>query len=220
MMKRILCVSIIALVLTACSDNKAYETAVCTLADISGTYADQKPDIIRIIKAGIIPNLNPGDSLFFITIDSNSYDEENLKYKLTLDYIPSKASEQKLAFASNLDSFAKNDARAKFTDISGAMMLCSDYLKKTGSGTQGIMIFSDMKEELQAGLKREFSEDEFKNMDIAAMNVIKLGGDSTNPEVYRSRLADWEKRVKSAGAATWNTIIDPTKIPEYIESIK
>ena len=70
-----------ALLLSACSDNKQYETAVCALADISGTYADEKKGMVNIIKAGVIPKLVPGDSLFLITIDSSSYDEDNLKGK-------------------------------------------------------------------------------------------------------------------------------------------
>src|SRR5688500_18261901 len=99
----------IALLLLAagCGDSKQYETAMCALIDVSGSYAQEKPNIVRIIKAGLIPNLEPGDSLFFITIDSNSYNEEDLLAKVTLDYIPSKANDQKLAFANTLDEFAK-----------------------------------------------------------------------------------------------------------------
>ena len=220
MIKHIVTVLIAIIAVSGCSDNKSYQTAICGLIDISGTYADQKSEVVQILKRGILPNLSPGDSIFFITIDSNSYDEENLKGQMTLDFIPSKANNQKLAFAELLDEFADQKSKAKFTDISGAMMLCADYLKNTGSGTQAMMIFSDMKEELQAGLSRDFSKEEFKDMHISAMNVIKLGQDSSNPEVYRSRLSAWEKRVTDAGAASWNTIIDPTKIPEYIENLK
>ncbi|HEX7027109.1 MAG TPA: membrane lipoprotein lipid attachment site-containing protein [Gammaproteobacteria bacterium] len=219
-MKRTLYIACIALILAGCSDNKRYETAICALADISGTYADQKQDVARIIKAGLIPNLEPGDSLFFITIDSNSYEEENLKFKLNLDYIPSKANDQKLAFATNLDEFAKDQTRSRYTDISGAMMLCADYLRNTGSGNQAMVIFSDMKEELQPGLKRKFRETEFSAMHIAALNVIKLGQDSTNPEIYRKRLSEWEKRIKGSGAESWDTILDASKIPEYVEQLK
>jgi hypothetical protein len=223
-MKKIIKISTIAtalLLLTAsCGDSKQYETAMCALIDVSGTYAHEKPNVVRTIKAGLIPNLEPGDSLFFITIDSNSYNEEDLMAKVTLDYIPSKANEQKLAFAKALDAFAKSDLHSGHTDISGAMMLCSDYLKNTGSGNRAIVIFSDMKEELKAGLKREFKPTEFENTDIAALNVIKLNNDSTDPEIYRQRMSEWEKRVLAAGAKSWTMIIDSTKIPEYIEQLK
>jgi hypothetical protein len=205
---------------TGCSDSKQYETAMCALIDVSGTYAHEKANVVRTIKAGLLPGLEPGDSLFFITIDSNSYTEEDLIAKVTLDYIPSKANEQTLAFAKTLDEFAKTNLRSSHTDISGAMMLCSDYLRNTGSGNRSIIIFSDMQEELQPGLKREFKPTEFEGTDIAALNVIKLSKDSTDPEIYRQRMIDWEKRVLAAGAKSWTLILDATKIPEYIERLK
>ncbi len=210
----------LSLVCSACGDNKRHETAICALMDISGTYADEKPNVIKIVKAGIVPQMSPGDSLFFITIDSNSYDEQNLKASLTLDYTPSKANRQKLAFATKLDEYAKTGGQARFTDISGAMMLCTDYLKKTGSGNQSIIVFSDMREELKEGFKRNFDENEFEGINIAAMNVIKLSPDSSDPKLYRDRLASWEKRVLKSGANAWEVIIDPLKIPEYIERLR
>lgn len=206
--------------LTACSDNKAYETALCAMADISGTYADEKENVARIIKAGVISEMMPGDSLIFVTIDSNSYKEENLKSTLKLDYIPSNANQQKLAFAKKLDEFSEDPNRSDYTDISGAMMLCADYLESTGSGNQAMLIFSDMKEELQDGLVRDFSEDQLEGMHIAAMNVIKLNADSVDPAIYRQRLQDWEQRVKHANAGSWQVIVDPVKIPEYIEQLR
>jgi hypothetical protein len=208
------------LLATGCGDSKQYETAMCALIDVSGTYAHEKPNIVGIIKAGLIPHLEPGDSLFFITIDSNSYNEEDLMAKVTLDYIPSKANEQKLSFAKALDEFSKNNLRSSHTDISGAMMLCMDYLKQTGSGNRSIILFSDMKEELAPGVKREFRPTEFEGADVAALNVIKLNKDTMDPEVYRQRMTDWEKRVLAAGAKSWTMILDASKIPEYIEQLK
>jgi hypothetical protein len=222
-MRKIIKISIAATSLmlsVGCSDSKLYETAMCALIDVSGTYAHEKANVVRTIKAGLLPGLEPGDSLFFITIDSNSYNEEDLRAKVTLDYIPSKANEQTLAFAGTLDEFAKGDLRSGHTDISGAMMLCSDYLKNTGSGNRSIIIFSDMREELAPGLKREFRPNEFEGTDIAALNVIKLNKDTTDPEIYRQRMSDWDKRVMAAGAKSWTLILDATKIPEYIEQLK
>ncbi len=210
----------VASVAAACTDSKKYETSYCALVDISGTYAKEKKSVVNIIKAGIVPEMVPGDTLFFVKIDSNSYAEENLVKKLTLDYRPTKANSEKLAFAKNLDKFAKSKARSRLTDISGALMLCSDYLKATESGTQVMFVFSDMKEELASGVVRKFADDEFDGMDIAAMNVIKLNRDSVNPEVYRKRLRKWDQRITSAGARSWNTLLDATKIQEFINKVK
>jgi len=209
-----------ATLLSSCSDNKQYETAICALADISGTYADEKKNMVNIIKAGIIPRLVPGDSLFLITIDSSSYDEENLKGKLTLDYRPSQANKQRLEFANVLDKFAQKKTSAKFTDISGAMMLCSGHLKSTMAGTQIMFIFSDMKEELKPGIKRSFNNDEFENINIAAMNVIKLNEDNIDPQIYRSRMKKWEKRILKHSAKSWNATLVPTDISDYIDNLR
>jgi hypothetical protein len=209
-----------ATVVSACSDSKKYETSYCALMDISGTYASEKASVVNIIKAGIVPEMIPGDSLFFVKIDSNSYAEENLVTKLTLDYRPTKANSQKLAVAKVLDDYGKGNAKSRLTDISGALMLCSDYLKSTQSGTQVMFVFSDMKEELPSGVVRKFAADEFDGIDIVAMNVIKLDKDSSNPEVYRKRLKNWNKRIIDSGARSWNTLIDATKIQEFIYEVK
>lgn len=205
---------------TACTDSKQYETSYCALVDISGTYAREKNSVVKIIKAGILPEMIPGDSLYFITIDSNSYNEENLVTKLTLDYRPTTANNQKFALSKKLDKFASGNAKSSRTDISGAMMLCSDYLKEAQSGTQVMIVFSDMHEELPSGVVRRFADDEFSGIDIAAMNVIKLNKDSTNPEVYRDRLKDWDDRIVGSGASSWTTLLDSSKIQEFIEKVK
>ncbi len=204
----------------ACTDSKIYETSYCALVDTSGTYAREKGNVVRIVKAGVVPQMVPGDSLFFVKIDSNSYAEENLVTKLTLDYRPSKANSQKLALAKTLDKFAGSSARSNLTDISGALMLCSDYLKATQSGTQIMFVFSDMKEELPKGVVRKFEPDEFGGINIAAMNVIKLNRDSSNPEVYRSRLKQWDRRIVNSGAKSWDNLIDASKIQEFIVAVK
>jgi hypothetical protein len=217
---RCLLVAGLFFLVAGCSGNRQYETAMCALGDISGTYADQKPTVVNLIKAGILPSMVPGDSLFFITIDSNSYNEDNLKQKVTLDYRPSYANRQKLEFANALDDFAASNARSSYTDISGAMMLCGDYLKSTGAGTKLMFIFSDMEEDLEQGVTRVFEKDEFDGIHIAAMNVIKLAKDSSDPQVYRDRLRDWDKKVMDAGAAEWQVLFQASHIPEFIEKAK
>lgn len=215
-----LLVSLLILGSTACTDNKRYETAYCTLIDTSGTYASEKRNVVNIVKAGVVPEMVPGDSLFFVKIDSNSYAEDNLVTRLTLDYRPTKANSQKLALAKTLDNFADGKARSKLTDISGALMLCSDYLKATQSGTQIMFVFSDLQEELPKGVVRQFDADEFKGINIAAMNVIKLNKDSSNPEIYRSRLKNWDERLLGSGAKSWDNLIDASKIQAFIYAAK
>ena len=220
MIKKCLLAAALATTVAGCTDSKQYETSYCSLIDISGTYAGEKSSVVNTVKAGIVPQMIPGDSLFFVKIDSNSYSEDNLVTRLTLDYRPTRANSQKLAVAHKLDEFGKGRARSNLTDISGALMLCSDYLKATGSGTKVMFVFSDMNEELPKGVVREFARDEFEGIDIVAMNIIKLDKDSANPEVYRKRLEQWQQRATASGARSWNTLIDGTKIPEYIVQVK
>ena len=220
LIKHIVLVVWVSSIVAACTDSKEYETSFCTLVDISGTYSAEKKSVVNIVKAGILPQMVPGDSLFFVKIDSNSYAEENLVTKLTLDYRPTQANSQKLVLAKTLDKFGASKAKSNLTDISGAMMLCSDFLKATQSGTQVMFVFSDMKEELGSGVVRKFADDEFEGIDIAAMNVIKLNKDSDNPEIYRKRLKKWNKRIIGSGASSWTTLLDATKIQEFIDKAK
>ncbi len=213
-------VAFATILLQGCSDNAAYEAAVCVLADVSGTYADEKEEIVKITKSRIVSKMLPGDSLFFIRIDSNSYNEDDLIANLQLDYTPSKANQQKIAMGSRLDEFAQAETRSRYTDISGAMMLCTDHLNTTKSGNRILFVFSDMKEELKPNLKRQFAADEFENIHVAAMNVIKLNADSANPKVYRDRLSEWEERILNAGAHSWGVFNDSARIPDYIQQLR
>ena len=52
--------------LLSCTSSKNYAQAICVLVDVSGTYADQKPEVVNVIKRGILPKLQPGDSVFVI----------------------------------------------------------------------------------------------------------------------------------------------------------
>src|SRR5439155_243167 len=109
-----------------------------------GQDSDQKPEVVNVIKTGILPKMQPGDSLFVIRIDDESYKKANLEGGMTLDVRPSKANAQKLAFATQLDQFATKHERSRHTDIRGAMMLGAEYLKETGAGQSTIVVFSDL----------------------------------------------------------------------------
>lgn len=210
--------SLLALPLVlSCSSGKNYAQAVVALVDVSGTYADQKPEVVNVIKRGILPKLLPGDSLFVIRIDDESYRKANVEGQMTLDMRPSKANAQKLAFASRMDQFASKHMSSRHTDIRGAMMLGAEYLKETGAGLRTMVVFSDMEEDLPKGVKRTLAPDEFAGMRILAMNVKKLSADNANPTVYRQRLASWQQQVKSHGAKEFQIVLAPDKLDELLE---
>ena len=201
----------------SCSSGKNYAQAIVALVDVSGTYADQKPVVVNVIKRGILPKLQPGDSIFVIRIDDESYKKANVEGGMTLDVRPSKANAQKLQFASQMDDFAAKHQRSRHTDIRGAMMLASEYLKETGAGQRTMVVFSDMEEDLPKGVKRTLAPDEFAGMRILAMNVKKLNGDNMNPTVYRQRLASWQQQAKSHGAKEFQVVLEPEKLDELLE---
>jgi hypothetical protein len=205
---------------TGCLDMKASETAICVLIDVSGTYADQKSDVVKILKREVIPNLVPGDTLITIVIDSESYQKENVTTLTTLDARPSRANAQKLALAQELDAFGSSSVQSRFTDIPGAMMLGAEYLQEARGQNRVMLVFSDLQEELPAGAKRDLRSDEFRGIHVVAMNVKRLGQDNADPEVYRRRLQSWQKRVEGAGGSGWRIVMDANQLPGVLDELR
>lgn len=203
-----------------CDNSRRYDQAIAVLIDISGTYADEKGEVVRIIKREILPAMVPGDTLLVITIDSQSYEKDNLITLMTLDQRPSEANAQKLLVAKQLDVLAKSDARSSHTDILGAMMLGSEYLRELASGSRVMLIFSDMEQDLPAGVKRKTHETEFEDIRVLAINVKRLQGDNIDPEGFRDRLSAWEKSVMAANAVGWQVMMDSTKLPTLLAQIR
>ena len=208
------------LVLAGCNDARRYDQAICVLIDESGTYADQKHEVMRILKREVLPAMEPGDTLLVIRIDGESYGKDNVEALITLDARPSRANAQKLALAQKLDAMAQRSLASEHTDIPGAMMLGSEYLRELGSGSRVMLVFSDMQEDLAPGTRRTLTDDEFAGVYVAAMNVKRLGADNADPMAFRRRLAAWEKRVLDAGGKGWRTFMDPSKLAEYLSEAR
>jgi hypothetical protein len=203
-----------------CTGAERYDQAVGILIDVSGTYADRRTDTVDLIKRQVLPDMVPGDTVFVIQIDSQSYDESDLVALMTLDPRPSQANAQKLALAQTLDRFAKEPKRASHTDIPGALMLASEYLREIGARSSSILVFSDLQTDLPPGAKRSLEAGELEGTHVAAVNVKRLPADTGDPAVYRTRLARWEREVKRAGAAEWRAILDPTRLTPYLTEIR
>ncbi|MCZ6783004.1 MAG: VWA domain-containing protein [Proteobacteria bacterium] len=209
-----------AVLLLGCSEARRYDQAICALVDVSGTYADQKAEVAKILKRDVLLGMVPGDTLIVIQIDSESYERENLVALMTLDQRPSRANAQKLALARKLDRFASSEAGSKYTDIPGAMMLGSEYLREQPSGSRVMLVFSDMREDLPQGSRRQLAETEFEGIHVVALNVKRLGSDNADPQSFRGRLVAWEDRVRAAGALGWRTFMDAAKLPAYLETLR
>jgi hypothetical protein len=213
-------VCIAALVICACSDASNYEQAIAVLIDVSGTYANEKGEVARIVKREILPNLVPGDTIAIVRVDSESYQKDNMEALVTLDRRPSRANAQKLQLAEQLDAFAELADESKYTDIRGAMMLAADYLSEVEAQSRVILVFSDMQEDLPPGAKRAFKEDEFKGIQVIAVNVKQLGSDTADPEAFRKRLSSWERDLQKARASGWRTVMDSAKLAPLLAQVR
>ncbi len=195
-----------------CSDARSHARATCVLVDVSGTYADQKQEVVRIVKSGLLPRMRPGDSLFVIRIGDESYGKQSVEATVTFDSQPSRANAQKLALGGKLDRLATSRSRTRYTDISGALLLASEYLKETQAGRKSIVIFSDLKEELPRGARRSLEPGELQGIDVYALNVKRLAADNLDPAGYRKRLDEWGTRLGRAGAPHWKVVLDPEEL--------
>ena len=206
-----------ALLAASCSSGAQYAQAVVALVDVSGTYSDQKPEVVEVIRRGLLPKMAPGDSLIVIRIDSESYKKDNVEASVKLDVRPSKANAEKLAFSQKLDEFAHRPVHAAHTDIRGAIMLGAEYLRETGAGKRTMVVFSDMQEDLPRGVKRDLAPDELKGVRVVAMNVKRLAADNADPAAYRQRLSGWEKQVTQHGAREFKVVLEPDKLTELLD---
>jgi hypothetical protein len=219
-MRRALPCLAIALLALGCEDGRRYDQALAVLVDVSGTYADERGEVVKILKREVLPSLEPGDTLLVVRIDSESYQKENVEALVTLDPRPSRANAQKLGVAKKLDAFARRGGRSEFTDLPGAMMLAAEYLREIPSGNRVMLVFSDMREDLPKGAKRRLDEKEFDGIHVVAMNVKRLATDNADPQRFRTRLARWERAVTRSGALGWRTLMDATKLPGYLQDIR
>lgn len=202
----------ILLLMSGCGDTVATGRAVYMLMDTSGTYTNQLQKAQMIISY-LLSTLDSGDSLAVARIDSGSFSEKDIIAKVTFDSRPSVATSQKRAFRNEIDTFIKSVKSSPYTDISGGMLQAAEYLDETGAGERHILIFSDMKEEIQKGHNRDF-ELPMDGIEVVALNVTKLNSDNVDPRLYLERLDMWNKRVVSGGGS-WRVINDL----DHVESI-
>jgi hypothetical protein len=207
------------LALAACTDGADHAQAVCVLTDVSGTYADQRPDVDRVIRTGLLPRMRPRDSLVLVRIDGDSYDDANVETSVTLDGRPSRANAQKLALAGALDRLWERRLPSRHTDIRGALMLCGERLAEIPAATKVIVAFSDMKEDLPKNARRTLTAGELRGVHVVAMNVKRLDSDNRDPSRYRARLDGWAATVNAAGATEWRVVIDPERLVDYLEEL-
>lgn len=209
-----ICAILAAQMVAGCSQGGSRSTGVYMLFDTSGTYANELKKAQAIINY-LLGTLNPGDSLAVARIDSASFSEKDIVAKVTFDSRPSVSNKQKLRFRDVVDKFVKNVKSSQYTDISGGILQGIEFLNETGAGKKYILVFSDLKQDLPAGVKRDVPF-ELNGYTVIALNVTKLWGDNADPRDYLDRLESWRKKIED-GKGDWKVVNDLERLDRMFE---
>jgi hypothetical protein len=193
------------LMLTACAPSTPRNTGVYLLLDTSGTYSEELQKAQSIILFAL-SRLQPTDSFAVARIDTGSFSEKDIVAKATFDERPSTANLQKRAFAKKVGGFVEGAERAPFTDITGGLLQAIEFLNEKQPGRKQILIYSDLKEDLEKGYVRDVPLN-LKGFEVVALNVTKLRSDNMDPREYLARVDAWRQKVEKNGGR-WRVIND------------
>ena len=204
----------LALALAGCSGEAAPTTrGVYLLMDTSGTYTQELNKAQALINA-LLAKLDTGDSFAVARVDTGSFSEKDIVARVTFDERPSTTNQQKRKFREEIDRFVRQVTPAAYTDITGGILQAAEYLNEKAPGRKTILIFSDLKEDLQEGYLRDLplTVDGFE---VIAINVTKLRSDNVDPREYMTRLEDWQRKVESGGGS-WRVINDLDRLDRIL----
>jgi hypothetical protein len=191
--------------LTSCSPPAATNSGVYMLIDTSGTYREEMNKAEQIIRYSL-SRLDASDSFAVARIDTGSFSEKDIVAKITFDDRPSTVNRQKRDFVEKISTFVRESGSSPYTDITGGLLQAVEYLNEKGPAVKTVLIFSDLKEDLQDGYIRDIDFD-LAGFDIIALNVTKLRSDNIDPREYLARLEEWRTKVEKSGGH-WQVIND------------
>ncbi len=198
-------IAALAAALAGCSPAQQGNTGVYMLLDTSGTYAQELDKAEQIIRH-TLSRLEASDSFAVARIDTGSFSEKDIVAKTSFDDRPSTINRQKRLFAEQVSEFVNTVQSAPYTDITGGLLQAVHFLNEKGTARKTILIFSDLKEDLQAGYVRDI-EFELDGFEVIALNVTKLRSDNIDPREYLVRLEGWQQRIEKSGGH-WRVIND------------
>lgn len=201
--------------LQSCSDEPVVPNTrgVYMLMDTSGTYTKELKQAQRVINY-ILSELGPGDSFAVARVDTGSFSEKDIVSKVTFQDRPSMTNQQKRVFREKIDKFVKGVKGSAYTDITGGILQGIEFLNEAGTGHNTILIFSDLKEELRKGYKRDIPLS-LNDYTVVALNVTKLRSDNIDPREYLDRLEMWRLKVESGGGE-WRVINDMARLEKIL----
>ena len=204
-MKRGILFTLGVLLISCCSDTGPRNTGVYRLLDTSGTYAEELVKAEQIIRF-TLSRLDASDAFAVARIDTGSFSERDIIAKASFDDRPSAINRQKRVFAQQVSEFVESANPAPHTDITGGLLQAVEFLNEKGTGSKTILIFSDLKEDLQEGYIRDIDVP-LEGFRVIALNVTKLRSDNMDPREYLDRLQAWQGRVEKTGGQ-WRVIND------------
>ncbi len=204
---RVVVITSLCALLISCSKEESApgNTGVYMLLDTSGTYAEELTKAEQIIRF-TLSRLDATDSFAVARIDTGSFSEKDIVAKASFDDRPSAVNRQKRLFAQQVDEFVENAEPSSYTDITGGLLQAVEFLNEKGTGNKTILIFSDLKEDLEEGYIRDI-DIELQGFEVVALNVTKLRSDNIDPREYLDRLKEWQSRVEKTGGQ-WRVIND------------
>lgn len=197
---------IIASLLVSCGGASGpRNTGVYMLIDTSGTYREEIDKAEQIIRYALT-RLDATDSFAVARIDTGSFSEKDIVAKITFDDRPSTMNRQKRLFAEQVREFVNDSSSSPYTDITGGLLQAVEFLNEKKPAAKTVLIFSDLKEELEDGYIRDIEFD-LDGFEVVALNVTKLRSDNVDPREYLARLEQWQTRVEKSGGH-WRVIND------------
>jgi hypothetical protein len=204
-MKTTILIAICALLISCSSETAPENTGVFMLVDTSGTYTEELAKAEQIIRV-TLSRLDATDSFAVARIDTGSFSEKDIIAKASFDDRPSAVNRQKRLFAQQVTDFVTNADPSPYTDITGGLLQAVEFLNEKATGHKTILIFSDLKEDLEAGYIRDIDV-ELEGFEVIALNVTKLRSDNIDPREYLGRLEEWRGKVEKTGGQ-WRVIND------------
>lgn len=206
--------ALLATVVVGCGEPANQSRAAFVLIDISSQYAGERQKA-QLLTNYLLAELNSGDSLAVGFIDNTSFSERNIIARATFDHRPSVASQEKRAFKAELEDFMERFRVPSYhSDVTGGVLLATDYLRSVEAGHRHLFILSDLHEDVPPGINRNI-EVQLDDIDVVAMNVRRQRSDNDNPEQYRERLAEWQQQVKSSGGR-WEVVNDMGRLEHAV----
>ena len=197
---------ILCVLLVSCSrETTPRNTGVFMLVDTSGTYTEELAKAEQIIRY-TLAKLDATDSFAVARIDTGSFSEKDIVAKASFDDRPSAVNRQKRLFAQQVNDFVESAKPSPYTDITGGLLQAVEFLNEKGTGNKTILIFSDLKEDLEAGYIRDIDV-QLAGFEVIALNVTKLRSDNIDPREYLGRIEKWQGKVEKTGGE-WRVIND------------